>query len=268
VGLQVLLAFARKHVNVATIAGRNYTRRHPLTMSRPRRRREAVTAEELKARLSADPLWQAKMAGKERALRPIIEQNRQAAAPIVADLVAAGFYVHSIADLHHQRLNYRRAIPILLKWLPRVENADVKESIIRALSVKWSPPEVGRIVIEEYRKGVPADTSWRWAIGNALTVLAGNQLFEDIVELARDGRYGNARQRVVESLANMTNPRSVDILIELLDDAVVRMPAVRALGKLGARARAALPRIEDLLNHPEAWVRKEALSALKRIKSA
>jgi PBS lyase HEAT-like repeat-containing protein len=236
-------------------------------MTEPRRRRQAVTAAELKAKLEADPEWRARMEAKERELRPIIERNREAAAPVIADLIAAGFYVHSIGDLYNQRLDYRRAIPILVEWLPRIDNPDVKEDIVRALSVKWTPREVAGIMIAEYRKGAPSHTPWRWAIGNALTVLATDAVFDEIVELARDRHYGRSRGPVVESLGNMKNDRAVDVLLELLDDPElsVSLPAVRALGKLGPRARRARAKLEPFAKRPEAWVRKDALKALKRI---
>jgi hypothetical protein len=234
-------------------------------MTEPRRRRQAITAEELQAQLEADPQWRATMEARERERRPRIEKNMADAAPVVADLIAAGFYVHSIGDLYNQRVDYRRAIPILVKWLPRIDNPDVKETIIRALSVKWTPSEVARVMVDEYRKGVPGDTPWRWAIGNALTVLATDAVFDDIVEIVRDRRYGRARERAVESLGNMKDQRAADVLVELVDDPEVSLPAVRALGKLGPRARRAREKIESFAQHAEAWVRKDALKALKRI---
>jgi HEAT repeat protein len=120
-------------------------------------------------------------------------------------------------------------------------------------------------MIAEYRKGVPSYTPWRWAIGNALTVLATDAVFDEIVALARDRRYGRARERVAESLGNMKDDRAVDVLLELLDDEEVSLPAMRGLGRLGPRARRARAKIEPFLQHPEAWVRKDALRALKRI---
>jgi HEAT repeat protein len=223
------------------------------------------TIAEHMARLHADPEWRARMADRERERRPVIEQNRKDAAPVVADLIAAGFYIHSVADLYSRRLDYRSAIPILVKWLPEIQNPDVQEDIVRALSVKWAPREIASLMIVEYRKGEPSDTSLRWAIGNALAVLATDAVFDDVVALARDRRYGRSRERVAESLGNMKDPRALEVLLELLDDPDVTLPVVRALGRLGSKARPAYTRIEPLTRDPRSWFRKDARQALQRI---
>lgn len=54
----------------------------------------------------------------------------EAASPVVAELRRLGFDVASPAELFNMRLDYRAAIPVLLKWLPLVENLDVKEDIV------------------------------------------------------------------------------------------------------------------------------------------
>jgi HEAT repeat protein len=231
------------------------------------RKKPGTTIGELMAELRADPEWVARMAAKEAERRPIIEKNRIDSAPVVADLVAAGFYVDWIADLFNQRLDYRDAIPILMKWLPRVDNPAVKADIVTALAVKWTPPSVVPMLIHEYRQGVPGWTVLRDAIGHALTGLATDVFFEELVELAHDLRYGKSRLFLVESLGNMKDPRAVGVLMELLDDPEVSLAAIRALGRLGARARPARAKIERFVQRPESWVRKDALKALKRIDS-
>jgi hypothetical protein len=83
----------------------------------------------------------------------LIAQNKEASKPVLADLSQAGLDVDWIEDLYNKRLDYKRAIPILLRWLPRVENTAVKEAIVRALSVPWArhtgAPE---LLIEEFRR--------------------------------------------------------------------------------------------------------------------
>ncbi|MGH3467692.1 MAG: HEAT repeat domain-containing protein, partial [Thermocrispum sp.] len=108
--------------------------------------------------------------------------------------------------------------------------------------------------------------SLRWAIGNALEVVADDDVFEDLVELARDRRYGRAREMIVVALGNMGDPRAVDVLINLLEDEEVAGHAVVALGK--QRAGRARPYVERFLDHPTQWVREAARSALERIDAA
>jgi len=68
-------------------------------------------------------------------------------------------------------------------------------------------------------------------------------------------------------LAVAASAQEVGALTEQLQDesALKRFEAAEALGKLGAAARPALPRLIDLLGDPKAWVKLEAGRALVRI---
>lgn len=60
------------------------------------------------------------------------------AEPILRALLKEGLSLVSLDDLINQPLNYKNAIPILIYWLPLVQNVRVKETIVRALSVPWA----------------------------------------------------------------------------------------------------------------------------------
>lgn len=193
----------------------------------------------------------------------LIAQNQEASKPVLADLSLAGLDVDWIEDLYNKRLDYQRAIPILLHWLPRVENPAVKEAIVRALSVPWARrTEAPVLLVEEFRRA-KSDLGLNWAIGNALSVVADDNVLSDIVGLIRDKTYGKAREMLVVALGNMRSPDVKYILIELLDDKDLAGYAIMALGKL--KCKEARPFIERFLNHPKSWVRKEAKKALARI---
>ena len=202
---------------------------------------------------------------RERERLARIERNRVDAAPVVEALRSAGFTVESIADLFNKKLSYRDAIPILLDWLPKISNSDVKESIVRALSVKWARhTSASRLLLDEFEQADdPTGSGLRWAIGNALEVLASNEIADSMIALATNRAYGTAREMIVAGLGKLKDPRVTDVLVNLLDDDEVVGHAVIALGKL--RANAARSHIEPLLAHPKAWVRKEAKRALLRI---
>jgi hypothetical protein len=89
---------------------------------------------------------------KARGTRARVARNRQDAAPIIAELREAGFSVESFRELLTKKLDFRAAIPLLLAWLPRVTNADVKESIVRTLSVPFARPIAARPLVEEFRR--------------------------------------------------------------------------------------------------------------------
>jgi len=94
-------------------------------------------------------------------------------------------------------------------------------------------------------------------------VVADDSVFDDIVALVKDKRHGRAREMLAVALANMKNPKAVDVLIELLDDEEIAGHALSALRKLAPpEAREA---IEPFVNHPKTWARNEAKRALKKI---
>jgi len=187
--------------------------------------------------------------------------------PILRELCAQGFRVEWISDLYNKRLDYRTAIPILLSWLGRTQNLDLKDGIVRALSVKWARPSAIGPLIEEYRRAPPyQQTNYKWVVGNALSVVADDSVFDEVVELVRDPGHGRAREMLAVALGNMKNPRAVDVLVELLGDEEVAGHALMALGKL--KAKQARPRVERFLTHPKTWVRTEAKRALAKIDKA
>lgn len=208
-----------------------------------------------------------RMAAREKERLARVAENQKAAAPVVADLVNAGFPVESVWDLVNKRLKYRDAIPILLEWLPSLSNQDVKEQIVRALSVKWAKADAAPLLVREFRRlEDPGGSSLGWAIGNALEVVADDAVFDDLVKIVQDPSHGRARQMVAVALGNMKDPRAVDVLLGLLGDEEVTGHAIMALGKLGAPE--ARPTIEGYLSHPKSWVRKEAKKALTKIDRA
>jgi HEAT repeat protein len=200
---------------------------------------------------------------RERERLATVARNKADAAPVVAALRDAGFVVDTVAELFNKKLDYQTAIPILVEWLRRVANPDVKQDIVRALSVKWARHAAPLLLAEFERADDPTGTGVRWAIGNALEVLAGDEIADGMIKLAMDRRHGRAREMVVVGLGKLKDPRVADVLMNLLADDEVVGHAVMALGKL--RARMARSRIEPLLNHPKPWVRKEAKKALANI---
>ena len=205
-----------------------------------------------------------KLEEKERQRQRIIAINRQASAPLLTDLAQAGFDLEWVSDLYSKKLNYKDAIPVLLQWLPRIENLDVKEDIVRALSVPWAKPVATRTLVSEFRKMQnESNTGIKWAIANALSVVADDSVFTEIVDLVGDPRHGKAREMLAFSLGNMKDPRSQDVLISLLDDDEVAGHAIVALGKL--KSKKAYSAIKRFLTHPKTWIRKEAKKALARI---
>lgn len=241
------------------------TRRQGPTAMSPKIPREgSVTAKELVERLRSDPEYQRQVEWQERKRQRLREERSRDAAPVIAELVQNGFPVTSLDELLSGSINYQNAIPLLMKWLPKVSNSRVKESLVRCLAVEEAKPRAAQLLVDEFRKARgPSDDSLRWAIGNTLSVIADDSVFEDVVALLRNPEFGTSREMLAIALGNMSDERATDVLIELLGDPDVAGHAVVGLGKL--KAKEARPKIEPFLEHPKAWVRKEAKKALAKI---
>jgi hypothetical protein len=225
-------------------------------MKSPGRRKRRVRVEEFVAENNRDPEFLAHLAEREKKRQDALREIKMVSAPVVQDLRNAGYEVDSIEGLlnlyQHYRAPYNDAVPILIRWLPLVENTDVKEIITRVLCVPWAK-QAAPTLIHEFRSAPetpPHKTTWKW-----------DSVFDDIVDLVLDKRHGRDREMLALALANMRDERAVDVLIKLLDDDELVGHSIAALRKL--KAKKAESHIEKYLSHPRTWVRIEAKKTLK-----
>lgn len=227
------------------------------------------TADELMADLEQKP----EFVERQRQRMAEREENRrlyaEAAAGLLGDLEDAGFSVQTLAELRQRGVGDRRAVPVLVKWLPVVTYLPLKRDVVATLGSSWARPLAARPLVKAFRGLDPAvdtaETSLRWSIGDALERVADESVLNDLIEIATDARHGTHRGLVVAALGNMGEARDrvVPILLQLLEDEDVAGYAVMGLGKLKAReARAA---VEPFVDHREPWVRKEAKKALAKL---
>jgi len=257
----------RNYISLRTAEDVGFTGQHcegAVTMrTSPHSKRTKITVDELLKQREQDPAYRAQMQELEKQRIAAAKEWNEAAAPLMAELLSSGYNVKSL-DVLARSDACKDAVPILVKWLPKIMNSGVKESIVRALTVSWARPGAVAALLTEFRNTPDsANTGLKWAIGNALEVLASDEIFDDIVKLVQDKRHGIARQMLVIALGKMKNPKAVDVLIYLLDDDDVVGQALTGLKKL--RAKQARTRIERLVNHPKASVRKEVKQALSKI---
>ncbi|MGH9247872.1 MAG: hypothetical protein ACRD29_26875, partial [Acidimicrobiales bacterium] len=78
--------------------------------------------------------------------------------------------------------DYREAVPILLRWLPRFENPENRELVVRALSVPFARLEALQPLIDEFPRATADGWTFGWAVGNALSVIADDSVFDQIVD--------------------------------------------------------------------------------------
>lgn len=227
-----------------------------------------ITAGELMDKLRNDPAYQEQM--RERALfaQQRAQAYRAAVEPLIGALRIAGCNVESLEELRKIGAKgsqvYRAAVPTLSRWLGETTNQALKSDIVRTLTLPAARPDAARTLIDEFKRTEDgSETGLRWTIANALAVVADESVFDDLVRLSLDKSYGKAREMLALALATTGDARSAKVLNNLLDDEVVVGHAVMALRKLKAPVRA--DRIQQLLQHPEAWIRKEAKRAVVEV---
>jgi HEAT repeat protein len=188
---------------------------------------------------------------------------------IVDELREAGFDVDSVYALRERYDDYREAVPILVKWLPKVREFGLKETLLRNLAVKFAKPALEPVIdaFESMDTSVdPTGFQLRWAAGNTIEVLWDDRSFDRLLQIATDPSYGRGREMVVLGMGKSKRPEAVPTLIELLDDPEVRVPAVNALRKLKPpEARQPLERLRSAVE--EKWIRKDIDKALAKIPS-
>jgi hypothetical protein len=231
-----------------------------------RNRRGAVTAAELLAELERDPSY---LDGQQRD-RERQEENRrryrEAAVGVLAELAEAGFPVEKVGQLPKLGVAYPDAVPVLVRWMERVEYRPLWEDIVRALAVPWAGAAAPAL-LAEFRAGDPAqdppDTSPRWVVGLALGAIADPSLADELIDLAADPRWGSARGEIVQQLPRTGDVRAGALLVRLLDDPTVSVDAIAGLGNLADAATR--PALEPFLSHSDSWVRNEAKKAVRKI---
>lgn len=191
------------------------------------------------------------------------EQYARAAAPLLRDLAAAGFDVKTVADLYRAGRKYKAAVPVLIEWLPKIESSAVRDDVVRALTDRIAKPIAAAPLIAAFRR--EQDASVKWAIGNALSVVADDSVLADLIDLVRDKHHGIARQMLAVALGNTSAARATAVLLDLLQDDEVAGHAVMGLAKL--KTAEARPALEAMKDHPKPWIRKEVAKALSKLKS-
>ena len=213
--------------------------------------------------LASDPEYRQRVQAQKDAREKVRRLRHLTILPIIHDLKAAGFPVGSIDELRRSGICYKAAIPVLLKWLPLVVESGAKESVVRALSVPWAKQIAAIPLVAEFEKQPKGMSLLKWAIGNALSVVADDSVADDLFALAQDKSHGKAREMIVVALGNLRDARTYEVLTRLLEDDEVCGHAIIAIAN--SNARQAVPSIRRFTTHPKAWVREKAKKAIAKL---
>jgi len=159
-------------------------------------------------RLKADAEWVRENAEREAQYRATAAQRRldirPEEGPLLDELAAAGIRVGSIWDLVNAKWPYPPAIPLLSAHLHRVRHPVLREGIARALTVPEARGEAARIILAELQRPIDESPhSVRWALANALTVVADESMKDTIRELISDDAYDDVRERLKTALQRL-----------------------------------------------------------------
>jgi hypothetical protein len=158
------------------------------------------TGEESERILQACPEWVAedqarKKVWAEKAAKIHAEQEL-----LVADLRRVGWQVNLVSDLMHTAESYPEAIPVLLNHFQRLYSEGTKEAIVRSLTVREARGIAGPAIIEALRNSQDNRQGYRWALANALTVVADRANREAIQELIEVEADSDVRERLKRAL--------------------------------------------------------------------
>src|SRR5438874_12065859 len=122
-----------------------------------------VTAADLMKELQRDSQYLARTHEQTMRRDALREQHRRMAQEVIDELQESGYCVDSLDVLRRSGTRYETAVPILLKWLPKINDLRVKEAIVRALSVPWARPLAAEPLISEFRKANESTNSgFKW----------------------------------------------------------------------------------------------------------
>ncbi|MCA0145066.1 HEAT repeat domain-containing protein [Blastococcus sp. LR1] len=224
------------------------------------------------AELAADPEYQQRRQAIDAEHTRLVGINRAASAPLAAELRALGYAVEFPEDLYSY--DYRTAVPVLIDWLPRIDNPDVKASIARALAVGWARPIAAQPLVREYAavlgKGGVQNEMLRFDFANALDVVADSTVADDLMRFVADDRTeDDARSALLSALGHAGSATVARFVADQLsDDAspLVLVGGLVALRRLGDPTTR--PTVDRYVSHPHRDVRREAVRTAKSLDRA
>jgi hypothetical protein len=195
------------------------------------RRRKAMTLAEHDAQLKSEGRYDEMRAAQRRAEDARQRHDsmwREAEAPLVEELRAAGLEVDSAWDLVNRREPYPEALPVLVEHLHRPYPDRVREGIARALAVPGDAKFAWESLATLYeREDQGTDTKAGLAV--ALAAVADDDVVQELIALARDPANGESRVLLLRGLARSRDPRGEAALDEFAEDDLLGTEARRIL---------------------------------------
>ncbi len=137
---------------------------------------------------------------------------------LVDDLRSVGLDIYTSDQLRNTSDSYPEAIPVLLKHLKLPQQWEIKDNIIRCLTVKEAKGIAFEPIYQVYlhetddRKYGVIDSE-----ANALAYLAEKKDIAKLIELALDKKYGRTRSYFVDRIASSATKENVGKIKHILE---------------------------------------------------
>lgn len=151
-------------------------------------------------------------------------------------------------------------VAIVLKYIVEVDDESDKEVLVRCLGVKGFT-EATDTLIREFHSST--NTSYKWAIGNTLSIIGDPNSLSQLEEIAQDVRHGITRQMVVIAIGKLKNNSSIPLLVRLLNDEEVAGHAIMALSNFNDPSL--LPYVRPFTDNRAKWISREAQKMIKKL---
>jgi HEAT repeat protein len=181
---------------------------------------------------------------------------------LIREVKQSGVEISNINDLMNINMKYQDLVPILLKHLNDIDDENDKQFIVRCLGVKGFVEASKPLINEFYQSD---NMSYKWAIGNSLSIISDTDSVSELIKIAMDKRHGISRQMIVYGFDKFRNDETKTALISLLNDEDVVGHAIHSLSKF--KDKTLIKYLEPFLTYKVTWVRNEAKKAVKGLEN-
>ncbi len=177
---------------------------------------------------------------------------------------------------------YNEVLPILVKYIPLIDDTNAKDGLIRSVSIKGYKDAVS-ILLSEYKK--THLSSLMWSIGNALRIIKDKTIVVELIELLEKKTIYNdlplkvsfevknpeviAKENLLPALGATKDLRALPVLREYIKKPEFAVFALEGL-KFFKNRKELLPDLlkdaELLLDNPMPFVQKAAARFIKFLK--
>ena len=180
---------------------------------------------------------------------------------LLNEIRSKGVEISSINDLININESFKDIVPIILKYIREIDDESDKQFLVKCLGVSRFT-EATSDLIEEFKNST--NTSYKWAIGNTLSIILDKSKIEELLEIIQNKQHGIARQMIIIAIGKMNVKKAIPILLNLLNDEDVIGHVITALGYY--KDPELISYIEPFTHHQISWIRKEAIKVIGKLK--